>query len=86
MGPAKDAHDNTMILDHVGKLAGLRTGLDNIKETVLNDRKEVDKMGTRLGIVEKDLTVLKVKIATYSTIAVFIANLAYNIVSKWLGA
>lgn len=85
MGPAKDAHES-MIMDHVGQLAGLRTSIDNIKETISNDRKEVEKMDTRLGIVEKDLTVLKVKIATYSTIAVFIANIVYTAISKLLGA
>lgn len=85
MGPAKTEHDS-MIMDHVSQLAGLRISQDNLKEMIIDDRKEADKMGARLSLVEKDLTVLKVKIATYSTIAVFIANLAYSALSKWLGA
>ena len=85
MGPAKTEHDS-FVMDHVSQLAGLRTFQENLKEMILDDRKEADQMGARLSIVEKDLTVLKVKIATYSTIAVFVANVVYNLVAKLLGA
>jgi hypothetical protein len=37
-------------------------------------------VGTRCGLLEQDLVVLKVKFATYSAIAVFVANAAFKLI------
>ena len=86
MGPAKELHEQDMIMNHVSLLASLRASCDTNKEEIQKTDAEVDKMNTRVGCIEKDLTVLKVKFATYSAIAVFLANILYNVISKIVGA
>lgn len=84
MGPSVKDHDS-YIMDHVTQLATLRSFCDSNKESTESLKDEVKDMGKRVGIVESDLTVLKVKFATYSAIAVFVANIVYNIVMKIVG-
>jgi len=84
MGPAKE-HDQEMIMNHVSQLAGLRAACDTNKENINEVKVEVCGMNTRLNLAEQNITVLRVKFAAYSAVAVFVANLIYTAVGKLLG-
>jgi len=90
--PPRD-HDmlDPMVQRHVGELSALKVFGENTRELVHGVGKELDEMrkthaldiekvGTRCGLLEQDLVVLKVKFATYSAIAVFVANVAFKLI------
>ena len=85
MGPAKEQHEQEMVLNHVAQLAGLRAACNTNKENINEVKVEVCGMNTRLNLAEQNITVLRVKFAAYSAIAVFVANIIYTAVGKLLG-
>ena len=48
MGPAKELHEQDMIMNHVSLLASLRASCDTNKEEIQKTDAEVDKMGQRV--------------------------------------
>lgn len=88
--PPHDLHD-PMIQRHVADLAGLQAWREAARERLKAHEEEVEslrlahaadmeKITVRVGLVEQDMVVLKVKFATYSAIAVFLANIAFKLI------
>lgn len=85
-----DPHDH-MIQRHVADLAGLQAWRDAAKDRLKELDQEIDDLqksheadlkavSARVGLLEQDLVVLKVKFATYSAVAVFLANIAFKLI------
>jgi len=83
--------NDPMVRHHVADLAGLQAWRDTARERLKEHEVEVEnlrqahandmeKLGARVGLIEQDLVVLKVKFATYSAIAVFVANIAFKLI------
>lgn len=83
-------HDH-MIQRHVADLAGLQAWRDAAKDRLHALDQEIENLerthgadmkavNARVGLLEQDLVVLKVKFATYSAIAVFLANIAFKLI------
>lgn len=90
MAPPHDLHD-PMVQTHVADIAGLQAWREAARERIKAHEEDVEtlrvahaadmeKIGARVGLLEQDLVVLKVKFATYSAIAVFVANIAFKLI------
>lgn len=90
MAPPHDLHD-PMVQRHVADIAGLQAWREAARERLKEHDAEIEniqkvhaidkeKLEGRVSTVEQDLVVLKVKFATYSAIAVFVANIAYKLI------
>ena len=90
MAPPHDLHE-PMIQRHVADIAGLqawkeaarerlREHEENVESLRVAHAADMEKIGARVGLLEQDLVVLKVKFATYSAIAVFVANIAFKLI------
>ena len=79
MGPAQKIHSDDLVIDHIQMLATYAEQISQVSKFSNKISEEVEKMGTRVSITEKELLVIKTKFAAIMTGAVLIGNILFQV-------